>query len=704
VRYGEKAFNVGLVFADPAIFAAFDFPLLAGNPAAALEQPNAVVLTEKMAEKYFGNENPLGKSLNINIRGKAEDFVVTAVAQSIPDNSSIQFEFLLPTQKYGAYERNKERWTSFNGSLFIQLAEHAKISDLERKLAPFVQQYFGGLIQRWQNEGNLSKEAEAFQIRFQPLKEVYLGSVNISSQEDKSNPLYSYILCGIAVLILVIACINFMMLAVGRSVHRAKEVGMRKVLGAVRMQLIKQFWSEALLLSLMAFVLGLVLAELFLPAFNHFATKRLTLNLFSHGWFLFGLIGLWLLVGSIAGSYPSFFLSRFQPVSVLKGTIKLGGKNFITRTLVVFQFGLSIFLIIATLVLSAQLKFLLTKNLGYNTDHVAVIPMYAGAQDNGEKLVARFKNRLGGQPGIVNISGTSGAFTHGYDRNRFEHNGKQRTTYVYRVDYDYLATLGIQLLEGRNFLPERSTDTKEAIIVNEAFIREFEWQPPVLGKKLSGWNEQRLPGGPEVIGVVKDFHFLSLREEIGPAMLFLDPEWPLNEIMVRLGSTHVSATLKLLETTWKEIAPNKPFEFSFLDDDVQKQYQLEQRWGKIVQSAAIFAVLLACLGLFGLTTLAVGNRTKEIGIRKVLGASATSVAGLISKEFVKLVLIANVMAWPLAYLAMNKFLQNYAYRIDLGWSAFILAASLAFFIALLTVSFQAIRAALANPVDALRYE
>jgi putative ABC transport system permease protein len=704
VAYGEKAFGEELRFSDPAFFTVFNFPLLQGNFAAALTLPNAVVISEKMAQKYFGDENPLGKLLTISIQDKTEDFVVTAVAKNAPENSSIQFNFVLPIQKFRQYELKMQRWNNFNGTVFVQLADQAASADLENKLGPFVQKYFGKMIERSRNEGYMSKDAEAFQLRLQPLREMYLGSTNIAADENKSNPLYSYILSGIAGFVLLIACINFMTLAIGRSSGRAREVGMRKVLGAVRVQLMKQFWGEALLLSLLAFALGIGLAELFLPTFNQFASKNLTLNNFFQGWFFFGLIGLWLFVGLMAGSYPSFFLSRFEPVSVLKGATKLGGKNFFTQSLVVFQFSLAIFLIVASLVMAAQLKFLATKNLGYNAEQVVIIPMRTGSNNNGEELVARFRSQLMGQAGIVNISGISGAFTHGYDINGFEHNGKNRSAFVYRVDPNFLATLDIPLVDGRNFLQESGTDAKQAIIVNEALAQEFEWQPPFIGKRLAGWDEKNIPGGPEVIGVVKNFHFRSLREKIAPALFFMNPEWYVNEMLVRISPANIPQTLALLEKTWKEIAPNRPFDYTFLDDEVQQQYQLEQRWGNIVRYSTVFAIMLACLGLFGLSTLAAINRTKEIGIRKVLGASIANVTGLVSKEFVKLVLIANVIAWPAAYFVLNKLLQNYAYRIFLGPKFFVLATALALMIAFFTVSIQALKAALANPVQSLRYE
>lgn len=704
VMYDEKIFGEELHFTDAEFLSLFHFPLLRGDAKTALVQPNAVVLTEPLAQKYFGAEDPLGKSLRVSIQDKQEDFFVTGVARDVPENSSLQFQILLSIVKHRSYERVKDRWNNFNGTVFVELQERANAAEVEDKFPPFVQKYFGAMIAGNQKEGYLSRDEDAFRLHLQPLAEVYLGSTHIMGQEKKSDPRYSYSLCGIAGLVLLVACINFMTLSIARSARRAKEVGLRKVLGAVRVQLLKQFWGEALLLALIAFVLGLGFAELLLPTFNQFAAKHLALRDLFNGEVSFALLGLWLLVGLLAGGYPSFFLSRFQPVAVLKGTTKLGGKNFFTQSLVVFQFGLSIFLTVAALAMSAQLRFLITKDLGYNAEQVVIIPLHTGANSNGEEIVARFKDRLAGHGGIINICGTTGAFTRGYDRNSFEHEGKIRKAYVHRVDTDFLATLDIRLLEGRNFSKESGTDAREAIIVNEALVRDFEWQPPIMGKRLSGWDEKNLPGGPVVIGVVKDFNFRSLHEEVAPALLFMNPDWSINEMLVRIAPANVAQTLALVEKNWKEVAPNRPFEFSFLDDEVQRQYQFEQRWGRIVQTATAFALVLAGLGLLGLSTLAATNRTKEVGIRKVLGASVRNVTGLLSAEFVKLVLLANVLAWPVAYFVVNKFLQNYAYHITLGPQFFLLAAVLALAVAFLTVSAQALKAARANPVEASRYE
>jgi putative ABC transport system permease protein len=466
---------------------------------------------------------------------------------------------------------------------------------------------------------------------------------------------------------------------------------------------VRQFLVETLLLGFIALVFGIALAELALPTFNELAEKNLGLAN-SSGWLLpAALAGLLGAAACLAGIYPALHMSRFAPSEILKGKPRSRGRNVATRALVVLQFSLSIFLIAGTVGLSRQLRLLMTKDLGYNGSQVVVFPTYAGERPgSAEDLIERLRTSTRGNPNIVSIAGTSGAFTRGYDVNSFPYKGKPMETFVYRVDENYLGTLGITLKEGRNFIGGDASDAAHGMIVNEAFAREIGWNEPVAGTVLETGGGAF--NGLRVIGVARDFHFRSLREEVHPAILFEDPHWPLDDILVRIAPDNMSATVEYLRGIWKTIAPGKPFESSFLDEEVQRQYLTEMKWGNIVTYASALAVALACLGLFGLVTLSVGNRTKEIGVRKVLGASARSVVGLVSRDFVFLVLVANAAAWPAAYFALHSWLQDYATRIPLGADIFIIAGGAALAVAMLTISLQVVRAALTNPVESLRYE
>lgn len=700
VSQGEKSFSEGIIYTDPDIFSMFDIEFLRGNPAAALANPSDIVLTEPMALKYFGTVDILGQTLTVRSRNSSDDFTVVGVVKEMPSNSSIRFDFLSNLSKHSRYEYAHNSWSNSNGSTFIQLAPAARAADLTAKMPAFVNEHFAGEITTSRAEGRLSNDPDVFRVEFQPLTAVHLDSRTAASPEERGNASYLWILSGIGLFILGIACINFTTLTIARAANRGKEVGMRKVLGAVRAQLVRQFLVETVLLSFIALVIGIALAEIALPVFNELAEKKLSMGS-SAGWPLpAALTGLLAVVGCVAGMYPALYISRFVPAEILKGKTKAAGKNLATRALVVLQFGLSIFLIAGTVALSRQLRLLMTKDLGYNGSQVVVLSTYAGErQGAAEDLIARLRTFTQGNPNIMSIAGTSGAFTRGYDQYSFPYHGKPKESFVYRVDEDYLATLQMTLKEGRNFIRGNTDDAAHGMIVNEAFVREFGWTEPVAGNVLdTAFN------GHRVIGVVRDFNFLSLREEVQPALLFEDPHWTLDNILVRIAPGNMAATVEYLRGVWKTIAPGKPFSSSFLDEDVQKQYLVEMKWGSIVTYASVLAVSLACLGLFGLVTLSVGNRTKEIGIRKVLGASAQSVVGLVSWDFIRLVLVANAVAWPAAYLALHSWLEEYASRIALGPDLFVMAGGAALGVALLTISVQVVRAARANPVESLKYE
>jgi len=703
ISFGDKSFTERIMFTDPDVFRMFTIRFLAGNRETVLRDPSEIVLTREMALKYFGDENPLGKQLRIRTYAGEGDFVVAGVTEPMPGNSSLKFDFLANIMKHSMYERAKDRWTSANGSAYVRLSRGARPEELEKKLPVFVQKYFAEIIQHRQDEGYLAKESGAYQIQLQPLLELHLNADVESSPEREGDPAYSFILAGIGILVLTIACINFVTLAIGRSAHRAKEVGMRKVLGAVRPQLISQFWGEAFLLCGSALLTGLVLAELMLPTFNRLSDKHLSLDLFSNGGLIAGLAGLLIIVGAAAGSYPALYLSKFTPTETLKGQFKLSGKNLFTRILIVFQFGLSIFLVCGALVLSRQIDYLITRNLGFNPEQVIVLPLNAGKPENAQLLVDRFRTRVLENPNIMNVSVTNGAFTHGYDVNSFKYKGENKGTYVYRVDEEYLLTLGIPLKYGRNFVKGSPNDRDRGMIVNESFLKMMGWPEPGVGNSLAGIDSKTFERF-EVIGVVNDFNFTSLHDEIKPAMMFMNPEWGLGELLIRIAPKNMPATMEYLRQVWHDVAPNNPFNATFLDEDFQKQYDLEMRWSRIVTFGSTIALTLACLGLFGLATLAVASRTKEIGIRKVLGASGPGVVKLISKDFLKLVVAANVLAWPLAYLAASSYLENYAYRISLTPLIFMSAGLGVLLIAFLAIAGQVIKAVRANPVESLRYE
>lgn len=703
ITAGERSFAETILYTDPDAFSMFDIEFVRGNPATALNDPAEIVITEEIAMKYFSTTDVIGRMLTVQSRKTEEPFTVTGVVKAMPPNSSIRFNFLANISKHSRYAAVHDRWSWSSGSSYIQMAPGAPVADLQKKMPAFVEHYYADIVKVSRAEGEISKEPDAFKLEFQPLARVHLDSRVSVSPEERGNPTYALILAGIGLFVLVIACINFTTLAIARSSSRGKEVGMRKVLGALRVQLVRQFLGETLVSGFISLLIGVVLAELALPTFNQLAEKQLSFGA-SSGWALPAALAVLLLaVGCAGGIYPALHISRYVPVDILKGKSRPGGKNIATRSLVVLQFSISIFLIAGTLALSRQLGLLMTKDLGYNGSQVVVLTTHAGERAGAaEDLVNRLRTATRGNPEIVSISGTSGAFTQGYDINSFPYRGEKKTTFVYRVDEEYLATLEIPIIEGRNFIKGRAGDVEHGIIVNEAFLREFGWTGGAVGKKVETQNEAF--NGLEVIGVVRDFHFRSLREEVSPAMMFENPSWPLDNILVRVGPGNLSASVDYLRNVWRETAPGKPFDFSFLDDDVQKQYQVEMKWGRIVAYASMLAVALACLGLFGLVTLSVGNRTKEIGIRKVLGASAGSVVGLVSRDFIRLVLVANVIAWPAAYFALRSWLENYASRISLDAGLFLLAGGLTLAVALITISVQVVRAALSNPVESLRYE
>lgn len=698
-----------VVYADNNILRIFTFDFLEGNPDQALTGPNEVVISKRLADKYFPNDNPVGKSLildnNLNVN-------VTGVYKDLPQASHFHFDMLIsmPTLE----ESKNGDWVSNNFQTYVLLSKGADASAFSAKLPELVTKYIGP--QAAQILGNKNFDLHKFEadgnlINYwaQPLLDIHLKSHQTTGEfEPNGNIMYVYLFGAIAFFILVIACINFMNLSTARSANRAMEVGVRKVLGSLRGHLVRQFLTESIVISFAAFVLAIGLAYILLPLFNNVALMHLHIP-FTQPLFYVALLLASLVVGTMAGLYPSFFLSSFRPINVLKGKLSRGMKSGIVRSaLVVFQFTISIFLIVGTLVVYRQLHFIQTTTLGFNKDQVIILHD-AYALGNG---VEAFKNEVVQSPAI--ISGTSSSYlpVGGYNRSDSPYwpygadptPANMVSMQGWRVDYDYVQTLGMNIVQGRNFSKDFPSDSS-AVILNETALKLFGFKDPI-GQKIS-----RFSGGSvdnlgtktfTIVGIVKDFHFESLKENIAGLGLFLAPST--GDLSFRFAARDVQSVIATLQKTWKEMAPGEPFQYSFLDDDFGRMYQSEQKLGQIFGIFTCLAVLIACLGMFALTAFTAEQRTKEIGIRKVMGASVSGIIVLLSREFGKLVLISFCIATPLSWFAVQWWLKNYTYKVQIGPLTYLMAGVITLLIAWLTMSYQSFRAATANPIKSLRSE
>ena len=706
VTYGDQVFTLPFLIVDPEYLDMFSFPLRSGDSEIALKHPQSVVLSAETAKKIFGDENPIGNQLTLRSLWSHEraDFTVTGVADPIPDNSSIQFEMLLPYQHLWFFlRREADDWNLFSRcSTYVQLSENTKSTDIEPAMLAIVKAHM------------LRPEisADNLHLRLQPLTNLHhridLIDSTYRNMKAPRDPMNGYGLICLSLLVLVMASINFVNLAVGRLVTRTKEVGIRKVVGAVRPQLIRQFLSESILLSLVAVVLGLSLAELVLPFFNKFMHQNLSFdNIFTWPTFVF-LIALVAVVGLLIGSYPAFMISGFNPVRILTGRFKLSHRNLFGRGLVFGQFAVSSALITCTLIMVYQLQFVKEKDLGFSKEFVIDINTdslhdFSGQHDLLKNYYLQHHKVVGGT--------TVGRPLLGW-QSRYEGTGEQgQSLWVSRfyVDYDFVKTLEMKVLSGRDFNSNANDQAQGNILVNEELVKQMGWDDPIgqtitfEGRGVRVLRESK--GVTRVIGVVQDFYLMPLQQNVQPAMLLLSPIGNSRNFLVRIKPGDVAETLKYLETGWKEIAPaGEPFYFTFVDEDIENYYRDFLSWSRIVGYATILAVFIACLGAFGLTALAVARRTKEIGIRKIMGASVLNIVSLLSREFVILVIVANLCAWPLTYLVMVWWLQSFAYRIGLTAGVFALGALLTLLVVIGTVSLQAVKAAKMNPVEALRYE
>ena len=638
-----------------------------------------------MAGKYFPGEDPMGKTLTIKTGNDANagirELKVTGIVAPVPKNSSIRFEFLSRLD----LSATDPRWKHRLFTTYLLLPENVRSSEVERRLKDLV--------------STLPKSPIWNELKLQPLRDIYFNSRGVGFG-PAGNPVYSYILACIAMFVLVIAAVNYTNLSVGRSFSRVREVGIRKVAGGLRTQLAMQFLAESVLLTLIALGLGLALAELFMPGFNSLTQKEFSLSDLADSTAPGFLIGLLLVVGIVAGGYPAFFVSKFLPIDALKGQMKLERTGRIRRVLVVFQVAISIVLVGCTTIVARQLNLMTTKPLGFNPKHVLVV---FNTQKLGNAGYKTYQEIARSFHAVLKTSGTGHVFSNMVQSYvDVKSNGTiLKDVQVFDGEIGLLQTLGIRLKSGRAF--ERDGDARTSVLVNEALVEKLGWKAP-LGKTLGlGSGGRKLT----VIGVVHNFHFHSLHHPVRPAIMLLfryPRSSPPRMLMLRIRPDDRVGTVRFLEEKWKEIAPNEAFYYFFIDDLINRQYREENRWLKILGYATLLGVFIACLGAFGLTSLTVARRTKEIGIRKVLGAPTFGIISLLTREYVVLVGIASLIAWPVTYIAAERWLRDFAYRVDPGIGTFLLGGSLTLLVVLLAVSLQVTRAARGNPVDALRYE
>ncbi len=691
------------IFADANFFSFFSIPLLNGDPATCLEKPNTLVLSENLAKKIFGNDNPVGQTLTLDNTDKYE---VTGVFQNIPNNSHFHYEMMLSMES--REESKSTFWMSFNFNTYLKLTPGTDPASLEAKFPDLIVKYIGPEIEKFMGldltEFSESGNNAAFYLY--PLEDIHLKSDKLGELEPNGDINYVYLFTAIALFILILACINFMNLSTARSANRAKEVGIRKVMGAYKGNLVNQFLSEAFIISFISTAIAIGLAFLTLPMFNDLAKKSISYSELYAPSFLLAALVIAIVVGLMAGSYPAFYLSNFRPIAVLKGKLNLGTKSGgIRSTLVVVQFTVSIIMIIGTAIVFDQLSYIQNKKLGFNKDQIIMVQDAWLMRDKIES----FKNELLNETSITH--GTIASFLPVGTTNNNNvwfpgtapTNDQTHVFHNYRIDHNYIETLGIEIIDGRDFSKEFPSDST-ALLINEAAAKQLGFENPV-GEKLStygGDNDEPVVETYRVVGVVKDFHYASLRENIDPLIFQLGRSRGF--VSFKVAGDDIKGTIETIKAKWNEFAPGQPFSYSFLDDRFNDMYETEQQIGEIFSVFAFLAIFIACLGLYGLASFTTEQKTKEIGIRKVLGASIQSIVTLLSKEFIKLVIISFVIAAGVTFYFMRLWLDDFAYRTDLNPGTFILAGLLALVIAWLTMGIQSYRAARMNPARSLRDE
>jgi putative ABC transport system permease protein len=702
VEYKGKYFDKQVQFTDSDFLKIFSFPLVKGNREVALRDLSSIIISENMAKTVFGTEDPMGKPLQLGLAANKKQYVVTGVLADFPENSSIKFDAFIRSENYGGYQQEKDAWDSHSHPVYLKLASNANQATFEQRLKPFAQKYFEGTISTLKKKGAKPDErGDIFAVRLQKLKNVHFAT-DIAGGGGAAPEALVYALMGIAFFILLIACINFINLNVARSFIRAREVGVRKSLGALKNQLFVQIWGEAAVICFVGFVAGLLLAVLLLPTFNATFKSKLTLDYMMQPDKIALILGLFVLVTTLAGGYPAWQMSKFNAVEVLKGKVTMKKPGILRNSLIITQFSLSSLLICCTIIAVQQVDHLREQPLGFQKEEVISIPV--GNKIDGKQAMQRMRNKLAGDPNVIAISGSGVNLGVGEDRSTyrsvvgFTYNEKEVSTDWLGVDYDYLKTLNIKLLGGREFDPAYPADSADRVIITESMAKMIGETDPV-GKYF---QTDTAGAKIQIIGLIPDFNLYSARNDKKPITIHLDntPGY----IFVRVTPQSLSTSMEKLKGVWKEVSPESEFQGTFMDENTDNWYKEEQRLSHVFSLASGIAILLSCLGLFAVALIVIEQRTKEIGVRKVLGASIPNLVFVLSKDFVNLVVIAILIASPLAWFFMQKWLDNYPYRIEINPLVFVGVGLSAIIVAVGTVSFQSIKAALMNPVKSLKSE
>jgi putative ABC transport system permease protein len=693
MKQGTDVKSQTVYYADTSFFSVFTFPVLNGNPRTALHNPQSVVISEKMAETQFGTTNAVGKVLFFKNDDNFQPYTVTAVAKNCPQNSSIKFDVLLPMVVSQQEMANNENWFSVFMNTFVVVSSGANTSAVEAKMNQvYVADASESIVEMAKKYGITEKT----QYALQPLTDMHLSKELPASNGlvDESNPTFSYILSGIALFILLIACINFVNLTVARSLKRAKEIGVRKVVGGARSHLIVQFLGESFILCFAAFVFALALVQLALPTFNQLANKALTLNYLFDTRLVLAYLALFITTSLLAGFYPALVLSGYSPVATLYSRFQLSGKNYLQKSLVVLQFSLASFLIIASLTIYSQFNYLTSKDLGYDDKNVVIID-----KQNLRRSEAKlFREELLKNPNILEVAPKNG----GSWGTVAKINGETQINFAYETINDaFLPLFHVPIVKGRNFSADYPGDSTHSVLVNETFVKKAGWKNPI-GQVVDFWFQDIKKY--TVVGVVKDYHYESLNQAIKPQLFTMKPSNDYGRAFIKLKPDTETASIHYIEKVFKRLFPIHPYSYQFLDQENIKRYESEAKWKQMMLFGAILTIFISCIGLFGLATLSAERRTKEIGIRKVLGASVSGIVQLLSTDFLRLVSLSFVFAFPAAWYAMQEWLKNYPYRIDISVWMFALTAFIAVSIAFLTVGWQSLRAAMINPVASLKSE